>query len=152
MSGRWQTELGKGRAAQSRRDVLRAFAWLLRKLFLSCVFKESFLARLASRCLLADMPSFSSYLHLCLLSSKGKRKKKRGRKNTTKFTWFSWTRVFLWDVISVQGNFAAASVGSVCSCQSLYLTSVQPNFYDIVHPIKRQITYNIKWCHIKVES
>lgn len=76
MSGRWQTELGKGRAAQSRRDVLRAFAWLLRKLFLSCVFKESFLARLASGYLLADVPSFSNYLHLCLLSSKGKIKKK----------------------------------------------------------------------------
>lgn len=67
--------------------------WLLRKLFLFCMFKVSFLARLASRHLLADTPSFSTYIFLytlgCFLWGKKKNKKRWERKHRAKVTWFS---------------------------------------------------------------
>lgn len=76
--------LSWGRAKQHRAEemFLELSLWLLRKLFLFCVFKVSFLARLASRHLLADTPSFSTCLLLCnpcLVSSE--KKKKDGKEN-----------------------------------------------------------------------
>lgn len=65
--------LSCGRVKQHRAQEMFSVLspWLLRKLLLFCMFKVSFLARLASRYFLAHTPSISTYLSLynsCLLS------------------------------------------------------------------------------------